>query len=811
MLCRLTAQTDLRVGVPIASRNRAETAGVVGFFVNTQVLRARLDARTTLAELLAQTRDTAIGAQTHQDLPFEQLVAALRPERSMSANPLFQVMFNHLRRDHRSLAEWPGVSVERLDFEEEDAQFELTLQTLKHEDGRVEATLLHAAELFDAQTIERMAGHYLAVLQALADTPQQAVADVALMGQAEQRLLDQWAVNARVHEGVEPVHRLIERHAAQQPGATALLFGDEALGYAELNARANRLAHRLAALGVGVESRVGLAVERSVEMMVGILAVLKAGAAYVPLDPEQPADRLAYMAHDSGIELLLTQSHLKALAPWDQGLRVLELDTLDTRDESAADPQVALHGANLAYVIYTSGSTSQPKGAAIRHDALFSCMAWMQQTYGLTDADTVLHKAPFGFDVSVWEMFWPLTTGARLVIARPGDHRDPERLVGLIRRHQVTTLNFVPSMLQAFLAYEGIEATTRLRYIICGGEAMPAATQREALQRLQGASLQNLYGPTETTIHVTQWTCRDDGRSQVPIGRPISDTQALVLDGSLNAVPVGVAGELYLGGVNLARGYLKRAGLTAERFVAAQDGQRLYRTGDLVRWNGEGQLEYLGRIDHQVKVRGFRIELGEIEACLLAQPEVRQAVVVARQGPDGASGASLVAYVALDADRSADTESLRERLGESLPDYMVPRAIVVLPTLPLNANGKVDRKALPAAEFASERAYEAPEGEMEEALSRIWAEVLGVERVGRNDNFFELGGDSILSLKLLARIRQALPAGERLGLPDLMQASDLHDLASRLRQRLGQRLGHAHARCACMPRGRARRSSACPG
>ncbi|RSZ29427.1 non-ribosomal peptide synthetase, partial [Variovorax sp. 553] len=772
LLFRHTGQTDARVGVPIANRNRAETAGVVGFFVNTQVLRARIDARMTLEELFVQTRDTAIGAQTHQDLPFEQLVGALRPERSLSANPLFQVMFNHVRRDHRSLAEWPGVSVQRLDFEEEDAQFELTLQTLELEDGSVEATLLYASELFDRETVERMAGHYLSVLRALVEQPQQAVGDVVLVGAVERAQLAAWSENARCHVDAQPVHRQIEAHARLKPQAPALVFGDEALSYGELNARANRLAHRLISLGVGPDVLVGLCVERSVEMMVGILAVLKAGGAYVPLDPEYPADRLSYMVEDSGIALLLTQRHLRSLIPGVQTLQVLELDTLDTSFESDADPQVPLHGEHLAYVIYTSGSTGRPKGAAIRHEALFSCMAWMQEFYTLAGADTVLHKAPFGFDVSVWEMFWPLTSGARLVIANPGDHRDPVRLVELIQKHQITTLNFVPSMLQAFLAYEGIEATTNLKHIICGGEAMPAATQREALQRLSGATLQNLYGPTETTIHVTQWTCRDDGSSQVPIGRPISDTQAYVLDGSLNEVPAGVAGELYLGGINLARGYLKRAGLTAERFIATDKGQRLYRTGDLVRWNNEGQLEYLGRIDHQVKVRGFRIELGEIEAGLQAQAEVREAVVVANEGP---VGTRLVGYVS---GNGIDTAVLKQKLGEALPDYMVPSVLVVLEALPLNANGKVDRKALPAPEFTSDRAYEAPEGEVEQTLASIWSEVLGVARIGRNDNFFELGGDSILSLKVTAR---AARAGVQLNPRQVFE----HQSLSRIAQAIG--------------------------
>jgi acyl-coenzyme A synthetase/AMP-(fatty) acid ligase/acyl carrier protein len=389
-------------------------------------------------------------------------------------------------------------------------------------------------------------------------------------------------------------------------------------------------------------------------------------------------------------------------------------------------------------------------------------MVWMQNTYALTRADTVLHKAPFGFDVSVWELFWPMTAGARLLVASPGDQRDPARLVELIQRHQVTTLNFVPSMLQAFLAHEGIEASTRLRHIICGGEAMPAETQKETLARLQGAGLQNLYGPTETTIHVTHWACRNDGQAVVPIGRPISHTSAHVLDADLNLVPPGVAGELYLGGISLARGYLRRAGLSAERFVAdpfdREGGGRLYRTGDLVRWNGEGQLEYLGRIDHQVKIRGFRIELGEIEAQLLAQPEVREAVVVAKEGP---AGARLIAYLAAHASQAIDTVVLRERLAHVLPDYMVPRAFTVLEALPLNANGKVDRKALPEPDFASEKAYDAPQGRVAETVAAVWAEVLQVEQVGLQDNFFDLGGHSLLLIRahrlLEDRLHAAIP------------------------------------------------------
>ncbi|HVK98394.1 MAG TPA: amino acid adenylation domain-containing protein, partial [Dongiaceae bacterium] len=585
-----------------------------------------------------------------------------------------------------------------------------------------------------------------------------AVGDVLLLAETERQQLQTWSVNSTTYSNVEPVHQLIEQQAQQNPNATALIFSDSQLSFSELNTRANRLAHYLIDLGIRPEMKVGVAVERSLEMIVGLLAILKAGAAYVPLDPEYPQDRLAYMISDSGLNLLLTQSTLRDRVPVSTSNNVIQLDRLNLDVWPANNPSVAVRGENLAYVIYTSGSTGKPKGAAIRHSALTRCMTWMQQTYALTTADRVLHKAPFGFDVSVWEIFWPLTSGVPLVVANPGDQRDPARIIDLIRRHHITTLNFVPAMLQAFLAQDGIESQTRLRYVICGGEAMPAATQSEALRRLQGVSLQNLYGPTETTIHVTRWTCRDDGQSLVPIGQPISDTQAYVLDESLGQVPRGVAGELYIGGELLARGYLGRAGLSAERFVAdpfgadpfSEGGSRLYRTGDLVRWNAEGQLEYLGRIDHQVKVRGFRIELGEVEAQLLAQPGVREAVVVAQEGP---AGVRLVAYIAAQKADDIDTAQLRTALAAVLPDYMVPRAIVVLDALPLNANGKVDRKALPEPAYEGEREYVSPLGDVEIALAAIWSEILGVERIGRHDNFFELGGDSILSLKVVARAR----------------------------------------------------------
>ncbi|MGY0554053.1 amino acid adenylation domain-containing protein [Vreelandella sp. 2A-K22] len=778
LLYRYTGQEDIRVGVPIANRHRTETQGVVGFFVNTQVLRNQLNGRLNLAEALQQSKRAALGAQEHQDLPFEQLVETLQPERSMSQTPLFQVMFNHQRQDHGALQTLPGLELSSWPLDKGEAQCELTLNVVERTDGCLETNFVYAEELFDSTTTEHLAQHYVAVLEALVDRPERALGDIDLLDKGDHLQLQTWGVNTQHYSDAPPIHHLTESQAAATPEAAALIFDNQRLSYDELNTRANRLAHYLIDLGVKPETRVGIAVERSIEMVVGLLGILKAGGAYVPLDPDYPADRLAYMVEDSGIELLLTQRHLVDALPLADGLSVIELDQLDVTHHASTNPQVALHGEHLAYVIYTSGSTGRPKGAANRHGSLANRLQWMQEAYGLTADDAVLQKTPFSFDVSVWEFFWPLMQGAQLVMAPPGVHREPVQLVELIRTHNITTLHFVPSMLQAFLAHGEVEACTSLTRLVCSGEALPAELQNQVFARLPHTALYNLYGPTEAAIDVTHWTCQDDGRNHVAIGQPIAGIHTFVLDGDLNLAPPGVAGELYLGGIGLARGYLHRPDLTAERFVADPfaQGERLYRTGDLVRWREDGQLEYLGRLDHQVKIRGLRIELGEIEAELLAQPAVREAVVVAEEG---SGGSRLVAYVVPQVDSELNTAVLREALSQKLPDYMVPGAVVTLDALPLNANGKVDRKALPDPEFASGSQYEPPQGEVEEALAEIWSEVLGVERVGRLDNFFELGGHSLLALKVLEQMRhQGLTAQVR----TLFQCPELAAFARALTQ-----------------------------
>jgi amino acid adenylation domain-containing protein len=468
----------------------------------------------------------------------------------------------------------------------------------------------------------------------------------------------------------------------------------------------------------------------------------------MPLDPEYPTERLDYMIEDSGIGLLLSQSHLKDSLPTKAGLRVLELDSFDLSDQPEHDPQVEMHGDNLAYVIYTSGSTGKPKGVMVRYEALSHFLLSMQQQPGLTENDILVAVTSLSFDIAALELYLPLISGARTVIASREEARDGEAFARLIEQSQATVLQCTPANWRLLLAVGWSGIQDRPFRGLCGGEAL----QPDLADNLRniGVELWNMYGPTETTI----WSVISPVSDHVSLGRAIGGTQLRVLDTGLNPVPIRVAGELYLGGIGLARGYLNRASFSAEHFVADpfdEEGGRLYRTGDLVRWNAEGQLEYLGRIDHQVKIRGFRIELGEVEAQLLAQPAVREAVVVTKQS---AAGAQLVGYVSTKAEGAIDTAMIRERLSQTLPDYMVPSAIVVLESLPLNANGKVDRKGLPEPEFTGGRAYEAPEGQVEEALARIWSEVLGVERVGRYDNFFELGGHSLAAIQITALLFQ---------------------------------------------------------
>ncbi|RCH03728.1 D-alanine--poly(phosphoribitol) ligase, subunit 1 [Pseudomonas aeruginosa] len=772
LLQRYSGQTDLRVGVPIANRNRAEVEGLIGLFVNTQVLRSVFDGRTSVATLLAGLKDTVLGAQAHQDLPFERLVEAFKVERSLSHSPLFQVMYNHqpLVADIEALDSVAGLSFGQLDWKSRTTQFDLSLDTYE-KGGRLYAALTYATDLFEARTVERMARHWQNLLRGMLENPQASVDSLPMLDAEERyQLLEGWNATAAEYPLQRGVHRLFEEQVERTPMAPALAFGEERLDYAELNRRANRLAHALIERGVGADRLVGVAMERSIEMVVALMAILKAGGAYVPVDPEYPEERQAYMLEDSGVQLLLSQSHLKL--PLAQGVQRIDLDQADAWLENHAEnnPGIELNGENLAYVIYTSGSTGKPKGAGNRHSALSNRLCWMQQAYGLGVGDTVLQKPPFSFDVSVWEFFWPLMSGARLVVAAPGDHRDPAKLVALINREGVDTLHFVPSMLQAFLQDEDVVSCTSLKRIVCSGEALPADAQQQVFAKLPQAGLYNLYGPTEAAIDVTHWTCVEEGKDAVPIGRPIANLACYILDGNLEPVPVGVLGELYLAG---------RAWPVATTSVRADC--RAFRRQPVRGWGADvphrrpGALprrrviEYAGRIDHQVKLRGLRIELGEIEARLLEHPRVREAAVLA------VDGRQLVGYVVLESEGGDWREALAAHLAASLPEYMVPAQWLALERMPLSPNGKLDRKALPAPEVSVAQAgYSAPRNAVERNLAEIWQDLLGVERVGLDDNFFSLGGDSIVSIQVVSRARQA---GLQLSPRDLFQHQNIRSLA----------------------------------
>ncbi|MGK8767836.1 pyoverdine non-ribosomal peptide synthetase PvdD [Pseudomonas aeruginosa] len=769
LLYRYSGQADIRVGVPIANRNRVETERLIGFFVNTQVLKADLDGRMGFDELLAQARQRALEAQAHQDLPFEQLVEALQPERSLSHNPLFQVLFNYQSeaRGNGQAFRFDELQMESVQFDSRTAQFDLTLD-LTDEEQRFCAVFDYATDLFDASTVERLAGHWRNLLRGIVANPRQRLGELPLLDAPERRqTLSEWNPAQRECAVQGTLQQRFEEQARQRPQAVALILDEQRLSYGELNARANRLAHCLIARGVGADVPVGLALERSLDMLVGLLAILKAGGAYLPLDPAAPEERLAHILDDSGVRLLLTQGHLLERLPRQAGVEVLAIDGLVLDGYAESDPLPTLSADNLAYVIYTSGSTGKPKGTLLTHRNALRLFSATEAWFGFDERDvwTLFHS--YAFDFSVWEIFGALLYGGRLVIVPQWVSRSPEDFYRLLCREGVTVLNQTPSAFKQLMAVAcSADMATQqpaLRYVIFGGEALDLQSLRPWFQRFgdRQPQLVNMYGITETTVHVTYRPVSEadlEGGLVSPIGGTIPDLSWYILDRDLNPVPRGAVGELYIGRAGLARGYLRRPGLSATRFVPnpfpGGAGERLYRTGDLARFQADGNIEYIGRIDHQVKVRGFRIELGEIEAALAGLAGVRDAVVLAH---DGVGGTQLVGYVVADSAEDAERlrESLRESLKRHLPDYMVPAHLMLLERMPLTVNGKLDRQALPQPDASlSQQAYRAPGSELEQRIAAIWAEILGVERVGLDDNFFELGGHSLLATRVISRVRQ---------------------------------------------------------
>ncbi|MFC9133443.1 amino acid adenylation domain-containing protein, partial [Streptomyces sp. NPDC057099] len=723
LLSRLGAGTDIPIGTAVAGRTDEALEDLVGFFVNTLVLRTDLSGDPTFRDVLARVRTTGWAALEHQDVPFEKLVEEFAPTRSMARHPLFQVMLTMQNTGDGPTAELPrrdGAAPADALKVAPAAKFdiEVTAAEVFDADGTpqgLRGSVIAAADLFTAASVEQLARRLERALASLVTAPELRLGAVDVLATGERdRLLTQWNDTA-TEIAPATLPELFQAQVSRTPDATAIVTDVFELSYAELDVRTNRFARLLVRQGVGPESVVGVCLERGADMVVALLGVLKAGAAYLPLDPEHPAERVAAVVEDAGAAVVVTATGAAGVLPEGMSRVVLDdpavaarLADLDSDPVTADERGGPLLPGHPAYVIFTSGSTGRPKGVVVPHAGIVNRLSGMQERFGLSAEDRVVQKTPFGFDVSVWEFFWPLLEGAALVVARPGGHRDPSYLATLLRAHRITTLHFVPSMLDAFLAEPSAGACTSLRRVVCSGEALPASTRDQFFEVFgDRVELHNLYGPTEASVDVTAWLCHPAQRGgSVPIGGPVANTRVYVLDAALNLVPVGVAGELYLAGTQLARGYAGRAGLTAERFVAspyAPAGERLYRTGDIARWNTDGQLEYLGRTDEQVKIRGLRIEPGEVQTVVAAHPSVAQVAVVAREDTPG--DLRLVAYVVpTGTDATDDAELARMVEGFTagrLPAYMVPSAVVVLDGLPLSVNGKLDRKALPAPEYVA--------------------------------------------------------------------------------------------------------------
>ncbi|WP_412738617.1 amino acid adenylation domain-containing protein [Krasilnikovia sp. MM14-A1259] len=782
ILTRLGAGTDIPLGTVVAGRTDERLLRLVGYFVNTLVLRTDTSGNPSFGELLRRVRGADLDDFDHAQLPFGRTVELVNPDRSGAHHPLFQVLLAF--QEEVAGAELPGLRVCPETLAPGDAQFDLTLSLTERVDGSGDPAGLsgrmdYASDLFDAATVRALVARLITFLGSAVASPERRIGaiDILLPGEPEQ--IAAWNATDR-DESTGTLSGIFAAQVARTPDALALAYREERLTYRHLADRVDRLAATLRSLGAAPERTVAVILPRSTELVVAIHAVVGAGAAYLPIDPDYPRDRISFMLSDAAPVCVVTHAALADTLPA-TGAPVLCVDHIADGTPGWSGPARSAGPDHPAYVIYTSGSTGRPKGVQVTHRGIVNRLQWMQNEYRLTPDDRVLQKTSAGFDVSVWEFFWPLITGATLVVAEPGGHRDPTYLTGLIQREQVTTVHFVPAMLTAFLAEPTARNCVSLRTVIASGEALTGELARSFADVLGGAEarLHNLYGPTEASIDVTAWRCDPPaGGDPVPIGRPIWNTRTHVLDPQLRPVPPGVVGELYLAGTGLARGYLARPGLTAARFVAdpyGAPGQRLYRTGDLASWRSDGALRFHGRVDDQIKLRGMRIELGEIEATLAADPAVDQAVVVLRDDLGG--GARLVGYVA--AAPGTDPELLRRRAAEALPDYMVPAIVVVLDSLPLGATGKLDRAALPRPVLA-ETTGRAPGTPTEHRLAGIFADLLEVspESIGADDDFFALGGHSLLATRLVSRIRAE--SGRDPGLRSVFETPVLADLAAHL-------------------------------
>ncbi|MDR8368245.1 amino acid adenylation domain-containing protein, partial [Pseudomonas sp. JL3] len=790
--CRTVGVDEIVIGMPVHNRTTARAKATAGMFSSVSPIRLPVDPQASLLELMHTAGGQLRRCYRHQRFPIAELNRSLRLAQT-GRRQLFDISLSFESLDGDDQFGGTSSRVITMDNGYEQTPMAIFVRDY-HPFEDVHLDFNFNTAYFSLEEARHLQQRIVSMLEAVLEGYDTPVGHFPLMSQAEQqRLQVEFNATAREYPRDVLIHTLFEQQAELRPHACAVR-GDSGplLSYGQLNRQANQLAHRLIALGVEPDARVAVCLKRGPEMVVALLGILKAGGAYVPIDPDLPSARQAFMLSDSAPRAVLScHELLDHLPPLNVPLLAIDRDADDhaqlaAQPEHNPDPQaLGLTPTHLAYVLYTSGSTGTPKGVMNEHLGVVNRLLWARDEYRVDANDRVLQKTPFGFDVSVWEFFLPLLAGAELVMARPGGHQEPDYLTRLMRHAGITMLHFVPSMLDLFLEHHDTQGFPDLRRVLCSGEALPRSLQRRFEQQLAGIELHNLYGPTEAAIDVTAWQCRpSDPGETVPIGRPIANIQMHVLDARGEPLPLGVAGEIHIGGIGVARGYLNQPELSAERFIvdpfSSAPNARLYKTGDLGRWLASGALEYLGRNDFQVKIRGLRIEIGEVEAALALCPGVREVVVIAREdNPEQPDNKRLVAYLC---GQPASAEQLRSELLKHLPEYMVPSAFVHLDALPLTANGKLDRRALPAPgqESLANRAYEAPQGDTEIAIAGIWQTLLGLEQVGRHDGFLELGGHSLLTVQLQARLHQNL--GVEIDLRTLFAQTSLSTLAQQVEQ-----------------------------
>lgn len=779
LLYRYTGQNDIFTGTVVANRNRKEVENVVGFFMNTLVLRTSFDGDPAFINVLNRVKQMTLDAYTHQELPFDKLLEELRPERDISRTPLFQVMFI-LHNTQKVTLELPGLKMQQIDVQSDMAPFDLRLQLTETDNG-IKGGFDYSATIFKRSTVIRMGAHLINILKCITEDTNIKVSDIDMLSESEQnQILYKFNDTDTEYPDNKVIYEFFEEQASAYPNRIAAQFSDSVITYGDLNKKTNCLARVLRGKGVGRDSIVGVMLERSLDMIISIIAVQKAGGAYLPIDPKYPADRISYILQDSGTRLLLTKKEYITFGLDDIAVLDVEDKTLYFGDTSNIEKINS--SIDLAYVIYTSGSTGKPKGTLLQHNSLVNRLSWMQKKYPIGYNDVILHKTPFTFDVSVWELFWWSIQGARICFLEPGFEKDPSKIVTSIEKNNVTIIHFVPSMLNSFLEYlkesGGVERVKSLRQVFASGEAL--TTQQVSLFKEllseNGTLLANLYGPTEATIDVSYFDCiTPEELDNIPIGKPIDNTKLLILDKKMNLQPIGVPGELCISGVGLARGYLNRPELTSEKFVnnPYDYGKKLYRTGDLARWSEDGNIQYLGRIDLQVKIRGLRIELEEIEKGLLKHPFIKNCIVSVWEKQPG--NIHLIGYVVCEEGHMVESAELQELLAKTLPDYMVPKIYVYLDNIPVSQNGKADRKSLPAPNLEKKTGYVAPSNETEKIIADIWKEELGLTEIGVNDNFFEAGGHSLLLARIHNRLEKQF--NKEFSLIELFTHSTIRSLA----------------------------------